>query len=199
RISQVKERWIRNDREVKRPKHWEQKEGDLFAESVERCSIGPSCVMIRRDLWEESGGFNGFYRACEDYVLWLRICRGESIGLVPGELLSIKHAGHDDQLSDTIPALDRYRVLALLELLTLGGLSDIQHSQVLNGISAKSKILAKGAKKRSKDREEIFYRMIAEQIRVFDSYGIADWVGILLKILSTWGLLKKNEIRRFPS
>jgi len=146
RISQVKEKWLRNGREVKRPAHWKQKEGNLFEECVRRCSIGPSCVMIRRDLWMESGGFNEFYRACEDYEFWLRISRENSVGLIPGETLSVKNAGHDDQLSETIPALDRYRVLALLELLMNGGLLDDQRDLVMKGIREKSKILASGVK-----------------------------------------------------
>ncbi len=176
RISQVKEKWIRNGREVNRPAHWKQKDGYLFKESVQRCSIGPSGVMIRRDLWEESGGFNEFYRACEDYELWLRICSTDRVGLIPGDFLTIKNAGHGDQLSTMICALDRYRVLALLELLEKGDLSGEQRDLVVRGVTEKSIIMAKGAAKRGSERDEAFYRKVAEQTATFDWDGLTDWI-----------------------
>ncbi len=176
RISQVKEKWVRNGREIKRPAHWKQKEGDLFSESVQRCSIGPSCVMIRHDLWSESGGFNEFYRACEDYELWLRICASDPIGLVDGDFLAVKNAGHGDQLSEIIPALDRYRVLALLELLVKDDLSDPQRDWAVQGVVNKGMIMAKGAAKRGKQKEVEFFQTAVGQIEEVDQQVLADWV-----------------------
>jgi len=161
RISQVHEEWCRNGEKMKKPKYWEQRGGELFAESVERCAIGPSCVMMRRDLWNESGGFDERYRVCEDYELWLRITRREEVGLVPGDTLIRKHGGHTDQLSTSVPALDRYRIAALIELLAGGILSEEQARMVKHGIRSKSAILAAGAEKRGVDERAAYYHELA--------------------------------------
>lgn len=160
RISQVHEEWVRNGEVVKKPPHWEQREGDLFSDSVERCSIGPSCVMIRRDLWNESGGFDESFRVCEDYELWLRITRSERVGLVPGPALVRKRGGHPDQLSTTVPALDRFRIAALWKLLKSGSLSEGKQQVVEQGIWRKAGILASGAEKRGFHDRAAYYRKV---------------------------------------
>ncbi len=162
RISQVRENWIRNGKLVKKPLHWEPKAGDLFDASCERCSIGPSCVMMRRDLWEESGGFDARFRVCEDYHLWLRICQDDLVGLVPGDSLVEKHGGHEDQLSSLVPAMDRYRVVALLEQIRDGKLSARQIEFAESQVSLKAGILADGAAKRRLDERARLYHSVAE-------------------------------------
>ncbi len=151
RISQVTEQWIRHGEPIHKPKHLVQPDGDLFSIAVDRCAIGPSCVMIRRDLWDETGGFRPDYRVCEDYELWLRICHREQIGLVSDQPLVDKHAGHDDQLSFTTPALDRWRLMALLQLHSENSakLNQTQLNLVQQAIQRKATVLAKGASKRS--------------------------------------------------
>lgn len=114
-ISQVREAWYRNETLFSKPGHLKQGEGDLFEVSCQRCAIGPSCVMMARELWDESGGFDERFRVCEDYALWLGIASKYRVGLVPGEPLVKKHGGHSDQLSAETPLLERYRFLALLE------------------------------------------------------------------------------------
>lgn len=161
RISQVHEGWFRHGDRVKKPNHWKQCGGELFAESVERCAIGPSCVMLRRDLWDESGGFDERYRVCEDYELWLRIACREEVGLVPGGELVRKHGGHSDQLSTAVPALDRYRVAALAEILAGGTLSEEQERLVEHGIRSKAAVLAAGAEKRGSHERAAYYRELA--------------------------------------
>ncbi len=114
-ISQVNEAWYRNGELFPKPGHLRQESGDLFDASCRRCAIGPSCVMLTRELWDESGGFDERFRVCEDYALWLHIASKHCIGLVPGEPLVKKNGGHSDQLSVETPLLERYRFLALLE------------------------------------------------------------------------------------
>lgn len=171
RISQVREDWIRDGKVIGKPKHWEQQGGDLFSESVERCAIGPSCVMIRRDLWNETGGFDERYRVCEDYELWLRITMSEQVGLIPGAALVRKHGGHADQLSTAIPALDRFRLVALAELLENGELTESQVTSVAKGIETKARILEAGARKRGALERAEFYRRVAEGDRALLSGG----------------------------
>lgn len=162
RISQVGEKWIRNGEMVEKPTHWEQKSGPIFAESVERCSIGPSCVMISRGLWEEFGGFNPRFRVCEDYELWLRITSRYEVGLVGGESLVQKYAGHEDQLSASTVAMDRFRVVALLEHVFGGYFDAGQRALMIKGIQTKSAILSAGAKKRGALDRSSFYGELAK-------------------------------------
>ncbi len=180
RISQVQEEWMRNGALVSKPEQWRQKGGDLFSVSVERCAIGPSCVMMRRDLWKETGGFDERYRVCEDYELWLRITRAEPVGLVPGPALVRKHGGHVDQLSTSVPALDRFRLVALADLLEKGELTEDQVSLVRNQIGAKARILEAGARKRGAQRRVEFYGRIAGgELTLLsggpDPLGWGDW------------------------
>ena len=170
RISQVKETWIRGGRELQKPRHWEFSGGDLFAESCERCSIGPSCVAMSRGLWEEVGGFDSRYVVCEDYELWLRITKSLPVGFVPGKAMVEKYAGHGDQLSMLVPAMDRYRVIALLELLMCGHLTEEQRAVVIKKVRQKSRILLLGAAKRGLDRRsDIYSRVLALKLEEADS------------------------------
>jgi glycosyltransferase involved in cell wall biosynthesis len=116
KIVQTHEIWIRDGVRVNPPKHCEKFEGDLFKASLERCMITPSSVMIHRTLFEEYGTFDERLPACEDYDFWLRICAFELVGLVDMVGLT-RFGGHADQLSSSVPQLDRYRICALFKIL----------------------------------------------------------------------------------
>ncbi len=115
-ISQCDEIWIRNGRRVNRRKYHLKQEGWIWDISLERCMISPSAVMFSRRLFELMGPFREDFPACEDYDLWLRITRFFPVGLDPEPNL-IKYGGHPDQLSRTVPVLDRFRVEALRQAL----------------------------------------------------------------------------------
>lgn len=162
RISQVQEQWVRDGKLIRKPSGWEQRGGELFELALRQCVIGPSCVMMRRDLWDEHGGFDERFRVCEDYELWLRITRKEPIGLVGGGPLVTKHGGHRDQLSATTPALDRFRILALLKLLGEGDLLEIDRSRVIAMIREKAGIVAQGAEKRGNSSRAALCRALSQ-------------------------------------
>ena len=168
RISQAQDQWFRKGEAILRPSHWQMQEGDLFAESVERCSITPSAVMLHRTIWDELGGFDERFRVCEDYELWLRLTREYPVGLVGGEPFVRRHGGRPDQLSSITPAMDRHRIAALLELLDSGSLSPSQQDHVLRGIKEKATILAAGAAKRGRPGRAAFYHEL----------GQADLIGL---------------------
>jgi glycosyltransferase involved in cell wall biosynthesis len=146
RIFQCREQWIRNDQPAKRPRHLMEPEGEIFSDCVARCCISPSAVMLRRDLFDEVGGFDERYRVCEDYQLWLRIARGEAVGLLD-EVLAIKYGGAEDQLTAMVPAFDRWRLRALLEIFPSAG---DRQDLVLSGIAEKARILERGAAKQGR-------------------------------------------------
>jgi hypothetical protein len=108
--------------------------------------------MMKRTLFEEAGGFNEALQACEDYDLWLRItCRCRA-GLVDEYLLR-RHGGRSDQLSASVPALDRFRVQSIANLLAAGVLNREQRERARKTLLKKAAILAQGYEKRG-NREE---------------------------------------------
>jgi glycosyltransferase involved in cell wall biosynthesis len=152
RICQSEEIWLRYGTRVN-PHHKHRKAGgDIFARSLELCLVSPSAVMLRRELFEQVGGFAESLPACEDYDLWLRIAATEPIHLLETPLV-IKRGGHADQLSRRFWGMDRFRVTALGKLLDSGVLSAEQRSMVEETLRTKCEILAQGARKRGKDGE----------------------------------------------
>lgn len=147
RICQVEEIWIRNGKRLNPRKYHRKPSGFCFPLLLDRCLVSPSAVMIHRDVLEEVGLFDETLPACEDYDLWLRIGCRWPIGLAE-EPLVVKRGGHPDQLSATVPALDRYRIRALENLLRSGRLDSEQQSLALDALTRKCAIYAEGCAKR---------------------------------------------------
>lgn len=152
RICQSEEIWLRHGVRVNLHNKHRKPSGDIFARSLQLCLVSPSAVMLRRELFEETGGFDESLPACEDYDLWLRIAVKEPVHLLE-EPLVIKRGGHADQLSHRFWGMDRFRVTALCKLLDSGELSSTQREQTRATLLAKCQILAQGARKRGQDGE----------------------------------------------
>jgi len=149
-ICQTEEIWLRNDIRVNPHNKHRKAGGDVFARSLELCLVSPSAVMMHRDLFERTGGFDETLPACEDYDLWLRIAATTPIHLIETPLV-IKRGGHADQLSHKFWGMDRFRVQALCKLLASGVLSEEQRQQTERVLHKKCTILAEGARKRGQD------------------------------------------------
>jgi GT2 family glycosyltransferase len=108
--------------------------------------------MIKRELLSRVGLFDEQLPACEDYDLWLRIAAHEPIFLLD-EPLIVKRGGHDDQLSRTVPSLDKYRIESLLKLLRNERLSAEQRRQTVDELRKKARIFCQGCLKRGKTAE----------------------------------------------
>ncbi|MEJ5301354.1 MAG: glycosyltransferase [Thermodesulforhabdaceae bacterium] len=155
-ISQTDELWLRRGTHLNPRKYHEKPEGYCFDRLLERCLISPSAVMIHRSIFTSVGFFDERLPACEDYDLWLRIGYQYPVGLVRNKLV-IKRGGHEDQLSSSIKALDRFRIFAMVKLLLHEPLSTNQRQAVIKELSNKCKIYALGAKKRSKTLQYEFF------------------------------------------
>ncbi len=154
KISQTKEIWIRNEKRVNpRPIH-EKKSNHLFKESLANCVITPSSVMIHRSVWEETNGFDPLLPACEDYDLWLQITAQYPIGLIDFYGLT-RFGGAKDQLSTAYPAMDRFRIYAILKLLRSNLLSQKQRDLANLVLKEKQAIFIQGQKKRQKETQAI--------------------------------------------
>jgi len=164
-ISQTKEVWVRRGRRVNPPKTHEKKEGYIFEQSLKRCMVTPSSVMLARSLFLDTGGFDESLPACEDYDLWLRITCRFPVGLVNEYLLS-RYGGHGDQLSATVAALDRFRIRSMKNLLDSNSLSPGQIVLARMEIVRKAVIVANGYKKRGNREEYERYSQIAKSFSI---------------------------------
>ncbi len=108
--------WIRRGRRVN-PMHKHRKNGGwIFRACLPRCVISPSAAVIRKTTLESLGLFDEALPACEDYDLWLRLCHRYPVCYIDRPLIT-KYGGHDDQLSQRYPAMDRFRIRSLARLL----------------------------------------------------------------------------------
>ena len=142
--------WVRNGVRVN-PKTKHLKSNDnIFQRSLDFCIISPSTVMMKRDLFLECGGFDESFIVCEDYDLWLKILSFEEIGFC-NEHVTIKHGGHEDQLSTQFVAMDYWRIKSLVRLYkNQPSLNEEQKEQIKNVLMKKSKILLSGYLKHQK-------------------------------------------------
>ena len=121
-INHTRERWLRGGRVISQRGHRHRRSGDLFTDSLRKCIIGPSTVLLRREVFEAAGGFREDLEIAEDYELWLRLTARHPVGYVERESV-IKRAGHGDQLSE------RYGHIELFRLHALRGLLEQDHRQ----------------------------------------------------------------------
>lgn len=89
-------------------------------------------VMIRREILEETGGYNEDFRMSQDYELWLRIAKTHRIANLPEPLYGVRrHANRTTLAKASLAGL--FRMLAVN--LSLGNVSqDVIDKIRLNGI-----------------------------------------------------------------
>lgn len=160
-ISQTAEIWVNQGVRVNQRKHHAPARGMCFERCLNICCISASAVMIRRRILIEAGGFDVSLPVCEDYDLWIRLTRKLAVGLVE-EALVLKTRNGNGQLSQSVEAIDHYRVLALLKLIE-GGLSPDQHTLAESALRKKLTILLAGARKRGRHEQVKQYEQVLQQ------------------------------------
>ena len=161
-IIQSDEIWIRNSVRINPCRHHIKPAGWIWEPSLERCLVSPSGVLINKTLIEQYGCFDEGLRVCEDYDLWLKISRDHPVGLEPG-LSVIKYGGHKDQLSKKFPAMDRFRVRSLINILKKEN-NPYFRGKIIPILTKKLNILIKGYEKRRKLKEAQECREILETL-----------------------------------
>ncbi len=147
RLCHCDEHWVRNGRRVNPKVKHRKYGGNIFEQCLPLCAISPSAVLLKRTLLDDVGLFDESLLACEDYDLWLRVCARETVLYVDEPLLE-KTGGHDDQLSQRYPAMDRFRLYALAKLIRSQCLDAKQHDSALRTFHEKLRIFCQGAHKR---------------------------------------------------
>lgn len=164
KICQTDEIWIRRGKRVNCMKKHRKPNGDVFERSLDLCVVSPSAVMMEKDLFVRHMGFDENLPACEDYDLWLRISSKEKIFLLDKKLV-IKRGGHNDQLSLTVPYLDRYRVYSMDKIITNSNLDGDKKQLVRRKLSEKCCIIIQGLKKKANYKEANYYEQLLEKHR----------------------------------
>jgi len=147
RLIHCDEIWLRDGLVLTQKAKHRKQGGWIFDKCLKLCVISPSATVVHRSLFEDIGYFDESLPACEDYDLWLRITAQEPVLFVDEPLL-IKHGGHADQLSRSTPALDRFRIKALINLFESDVLSNGQSEILLATLADKLEIYITGARKR---------------------------------------------------
>jgi len=196
-ISQTGEIWIRDGRRVNPGIRHRKRAGDLFIDSLRTCLISPSSVIVRTELFHAAGGFDERMVAAEDYDLWLRILAIYEVGLLPEPLMT-RRAGHPGQLSATVPAIDRFRIVALMKLLGGSDLNEQRRHAVCGVLADKCAIYAQGLRRRGREDDAALAAEVgarAETLwreRVDDS--LHDSIARMLAIIACGGFSGASAI-----
>ena len=149
RVIYTDEIWIRKGRRVNPKKIHRKYGGWIYHRCLPLCIMSPSSVLLERSIVQQVGLFDVDFPVCEDYEMWLRIsCRYPIFFL--REPLIVKVGGHDDQLSQSLWGLDRYRVKAMAKTYSSAGLTPQQAVWTARQIVEKARILATGFTNRKK-------------------------------------------------
>jgi len=157
--------WIRRGVRVNPPKSYRKFGGEVFEKCLPVCMIGPSTALFKRNLFEETRGFDEEYPVCEDYDFWLRITSRYDAVLTE-EALTVKYGGHSDQLSTAYKAMDYWRIRSMCRILEIRELTPGRRDAVIREIDRKGRILLQGCRKHG--RTEL-YEEVLTMIRSADS------------------------------
>jgi len=171
RISHTRELWVRQGKIVSQRKQKHRREGDVFRDALKKCILGPSTVMMEKSLFLEVGGFREDLKIAEDYELWVRITSWEPV-LYLGQPLTVKRGGSPDQLSQTYPYIEPFRLKALKDLVDRGFFlhREDRQKEALEELVRKCLIHAEGCRKRGKLEEAAYWEEQAEKYRTYGSH-----------------------------
>lgn len=169
RLFHSDEIWIRNGTRVNPMNKHQKSGGEIFQQCLPLCVISPSAVVFEREHFLRLGGFDPFLVVCEDYDLWLRWCWNQPVHYIDKPLIR-KYGGHADQLSQQLPAMDRFRIHALHKILQNPGLKADDRRAARAQLLRKLEILINGAEKH--DNKEIL-QQFGPMLRAYQARDIA--------------------------
>jgi glycosyltransferase involved in cell wall biosynthesis len=164
-ISHTREAWLRNGKVVSQASQHHTREGRIFADSLAKCIIGPSTVMMDRALYQSTGGFRDDIEIGEDYEYWLRITPRHEVAYLDVPL-TVKRAGHADQLTVKYGHIEFFRINALRGLVDGGYFEGADLHLARTELSRKCHIYAMGSAKRGKDEEAEEYEALSLEYSV---------------------------------
>ncbi len=161
-ISHTKERWLRRGQHLNQKKKHIPGDGDIFNHCLQLCAVGMSTVMVRKELFTETGMFNEKMRCCEDYDLWLRVSSRYPFLLIDSPL-TVKEGGREDQVSFQYRVgMDKLRIDSILDLLHGQRLSSNQLLMALEELQRKCLVYGRGCLKHEQPEEGERYLQLAQ-------------------------------------
>ncbi len=154
--------WIRKGVRVNAKNIHRKYSGYIYEYCLPLCIISASSILLKRDVIDDIGLFDESLSACEDYDYWLRLCSEYPIYFVNQKLIT-KRAGHSDQLSYKYPVMDRFRIFALLKILSDNHLKQDQYHKTVQILLKKCHIVKNGAHKRNNKDDVKYYSSIIRQ------------------------------------
>ncbi len=161
-ICHTREKWVRSGKTVSQSSQKHKREGDIFDDSLWKCIIGPSTVMMSKSLFDRYGGFREDLEVAEDYELWLRVTAENHVSYLD-EPLTIKRAGEWDQLSAKYGQIEIFRIKALKGLLDSGFFTREREETAAGVFRQKCRIYAAGCRKRGREEEGLYYMNLCEK------------------------------------
>ena len=163
-IVHTRERWMRSGKEVSQKGQKHKRSGMIFNDALKKCIIGPSTVVLKKELFEEAGGFREDLEVGEDYELWLKITDTSEVGYIDEPLIT-KRAGHGEQLSEKYGQIEIFRIRALLKLVEECYFTKEHLIPARKELSRKCRIYAAGCRKRERYNEAMEYERLSEKYR----------------------------------
>jgi hypothetical protein len=128
----------------------------VFTDSLNKCILGPSTVVLSSDLYRRTGGFRADVEVAEDYEYWLRLTCRYPVAYVDRPLVE-KRAGRWDQLSSRYGQIEGFRLTVLRDLVRNGFFRDCADEERQRAAEAalarKLRVFAAGARKRHRHDE----------------------------------------------
>ena len=143
--------WYKNGKYLNQKKIHKKSGGFIFKNCLELCCISPSSTMIKKKLFDKIGYFDESFEVCEDYEFWLRVSSKIKIHFLEDKL-TIKHGGHDGQLSKKYWGMDRFRIMAIEKNILNNWFNEKQKSYAIDDLISKIKIILIGAKNRNNQK-----------------------------------------------
>ena len=162
RVVHTREAWIRKGKTVSQAGFNHRRFGNIFPDALEKCIIGPSTVLMEKELYISLGGFRNDLEIAEDYELWLKLSNSSDVAYID-EALITKRAGHIGQLSEKYGQIEIFRIRGLKELVEQHYFSQENQKLAELELAKKCKIYAAGCRKRNKVEEAKLHESIAKK------------------------------------
>ena len=143
--------WFKNGKHLNQKNIHRKYGGYIFENCLKLCCISPSSTLIKKKLFDKTGFFDESFQVCEDYELWLRISSKIKIHFLEDKL-TIKHGGHDGQLSQKYWGMDRFRIMAIEKNILNNWFNEEQKRDAIKDLISKIKIILIGAQNRNNQK-----------------------------------------------
>jgi glycosyltransferase involved in cell wall biosynthesis len=165
-VSYTDEIWVRNGKRLNQKLRHKKFSGHIFERCLPLCIISPSSVVIKREVFDSVGLFDESMPVCEDYDMWLRITSKYEVLFIEKPLI-IKQGGHEDQLSKSVEAMDRFRIDSIVKILNSDVLNSAMKIATKEELKKKCSIYINGAVKRGNAEEIERILKLVNKIGIF--------------------------------